>query len=125
MCCSPFCCRRLLSPVEVFALLTASLCHDLEHPGTNNAYQVNAQTDFAIRYNDVSVLENHHAAVCFHLLRSTNLLSRVTREQFKEVLHDLLLAVLSSCLCSCTRCNDVAWYCSFDVSRLLPFSQRT
>lgn len=38
-------CSNLLTPVEVFALLTAALCHDLEHPGTNNAYQVRHVND--------------------------------------------------------------------------------
>lgn len=87
MCCPCFLFRsRLLTPVEVFALLTAAFCHDLEHPGTNNAYQVNSQTDLAIRYNDVSVLENHHAALCFHLIQATGFLTGLSRDQFKEVL---------------------------------------
>ena len=32
--------RRLLTPVECMGTLIAALCHDLEHPGTNNLYQV-------------------------------------------------------------------------------------
>lgn len=31
-------------------------------------YQINAQTELAIRYNDISPLENHHAAVAFEIL---------------------------------------------------------
>ena len=32
------------------------------------SYQINAHTELAIRYNDISPLENHHAAVTFQLL---------------------------------------------------------
>lgn len=30
--------------------------------------QINAQTDLALRYNDISPLENHHCAVAFSIL---------------------------------------------------------
>lgn len=33
-----------------------------------SSYQINAQTELAIRYNDISPLENHHAAVAFELI---------------------------------------------------------
>ena len=60
--------QRSLTPVECFSLLLAALCHDVDHPALNNAYQVNAQTPLALVYNDASVLENHHCSVTFHTL---------------------------------------------------------
>lgn len=33
-----------------------------------NVAQINAQTDLALRYNDISPLENHHCAVAFGIL---------------------------------------------------------
>ncbi|CAD8181295.1 unnamed protein product [Paramecium octaurelia] len=51
-----------------FAMTLAGLCHDVGHPGTNNLFQVNAQTKLALLYNDKSVLENHHIAVTYKLL---------------------------------------------------------
>ena len=59
---------RCLTAVEQFSLLIAALCHDVSHPALNNSYQVSAQTQLALIYNDQSVLENHHAAVTFHTL---------------------------------------------------------
>ena len=32
------------------------------------SYQINARTELAIRYNDISPLENHHCAVAFQIL---------------------------------------------------------
>ncbi|XP_014672164.1 PREDICTED: high affinity cGMP-specific 3',5'-cyclic phosphodiesterase 9A-like, partial [Priapulus caudatus] len=47
-----------LGHVDVLIMLTSAICHDLDHPGYNNAYQVNARTELALRYNDISPPEN-------------------------------------------------------------------
>lgn len=31
-------------------------------------FQINARTELALRYNDISPLENHHCAVAFEIL---------------------------------------------------------
>ncbi|KAI9209815.1 uncharacterized protein BJ171DRAFT_485105 [Polychytrium aggregatum] len=65
--------------LEINALLIAALTHDILHPGLNNLFQINAQTDLAKRYNNVSVLENFsldHAEFLLHkhpVLRKLNL----------------------------------------------------
>ena len=38
-----------LSKRDLCVLLTACICHDLDHPGFNNTYQINAKTELAIR----------------------------------------------------------------------------
>ncbi|KAK9831398.1 hypothetical protein WJX81_001157 [Elliptochloris bilobata] len=57
-----------LSQAERLALMLAALCHDMEHPGVNNAYLVNVRHDLALVYNDASVLENRHLAAMYGLL---------------------------------------------------------
>jgi hypothetical protein len=47
------------------SLIVAGACHDHEHPGVNNVYLMESRDPLAIRYNDVSVLENHHVASSF------------------------------------------------------------
>lgn len=44
-----------LKHTAVLAILLASLFHDIDHPGTNNAFQVNSSSPLAILYNDQSV----------------------------------------------------------------------
>jgi hypothetical protein len=62
-----------LDDADYFTLTVGALCHDLEHSGTNNMYHINAETDLAIRYNDISVLENHHCAQAFTLFKDTRI----------------------------------------------------
>ncbi|KAH6603001.1 hypothetical protein BASA61_000531 [Batrachochytrium salamandrivorans] len=52
-----------LKPVEKLILTVACIGHDLDHPGYNNSYQINAKTELAIVYNDNAPLEMHHAAL--------------------------------------------------------------
>ncbi|XP_071988065.1 high affinity cGMP-specific 3',5'-cyclic phosphodiesterase 9A-like isoform X2 [Engystomops pustulosus] len=60
--------QDLLSPQDIISLMIAALCHDVDHPGLNNNYQVNAQTELASRYQNKSPLENHHCAVTMEIL---------------------------------------------------------
>jgi 3',5'-cyclic-nucleotide phosphodiesterase len=45
---------------EVFTLLLASVCHDTNHRGLNNMYNVRAETPLGILFKDQSVMEVHH-----------------------------------------------------------------
>jgi hypothetical protein len=63
-----------LRDVDVLALLLSAMCHDLEHPGVTNSFQVNTRSALALRYNDASCNENHHCAVAFTLLHAHGLL---------------------------------------------------
>merc|ERR1719162_162633 len=58
----------VLPPQDVLALLFAALGHDIEHPGYTNAYLINTSHNLAIRYNDLSVLESHHASTACSIL---------------------------------------------------------
>ncbi len=91
----------LLQPMEMMALLLATLCHDIEHPGMNNAYHVRSNSDLARLYNDRAVLENHHCATTFKLLRlpDCNLFGGLGRDQNyllrREVVEYILITDMS------------------------------
>ena len=59
---------RFLLPMENFALILSGLGHDLNHPGVTNVFMINSRHPLAVRYNDISVLENHHAATLIRFL---------------------------------------------------------
>ncbi|GIQ88703.1 3'5'-cyclic nucleotide phosphodiesterase, partial [Kipferlia bialata] len=51
----------IIGDLELFSLILATACHDVKHPALDNKFLVRTQHDIATRYNDRSVLENHHA----------------------------------------------------------------
>lgn len=87
-----------LTPLDVFSLLVASLCHDLDHPGLNNTFQINAQTSLATLYNDISVLENHHASLCFSILYENEycIIEGLTREESREFRKKVISNILAT-----------------------------
>eukprot|EP01054_Gregarina_sp_Poly1_P003091 Gregarina_sp_Poly_1__3090@NODE_186_length_11711_cov_65_603057_g165_i0_p2_GENE_NODE_186_length_11711_cov_65_603057_g165_i0NODE_186_length_11711_cov_65_603057_g165_i0_p2_ORF_typecomplete_len656_score115_94PDEase_I/PF00233_19/1e04PDEase_I/PF00233_19/7_5e74HD/PF01966_22/7_6e03HD/PF01966_22/0_013_NODE_186_length_11711_cov_65_603057_g165_i01872154 len=85
------------TPLESLAVLVASLCHDVGHPGRTNAYLVNANRRLAIIYNDISVLENLHASKTFETLqhRESRFLAGAENDDyryFRKLVIDLILA---------------------------------
>uniref|UniRef100_A0A8C3G583 Phosphodiesterase n=1 Tax=Cyclopterus lumpus TaxID=8103 RepID=A0A8C3G583_CYCLU len=79
-------------------LMTAAVCHDLDHPGYNNTYQINARTELAVRYNDISPLENHHCAVAFQILSlpECNIFANVDPEAFKQIRQAIITLILAT-----------------------------
>lgn len=88
----------LLDDIDILILLTSAICHDLDHPGYNNAYQINAQTELALRYNDISPLENHHCSVAFEILEKQhcNIFRNLTKDQFKRLREGMIKCVLAT-----------------------------
>jgi hypothetical protein len=89
--------RRFLRPIDVFAVMVASLCHDCGHPGLTNAYLIATNSPIGIDCVDQSVLEHHHCSIAFELLRRTepSLLANLSAEDravFDGVLEATILA---------------------------------
>ena len=57
-----------LSDLNIMAAFLSCLLQDVQHPGVNNSFLIAMRHTKAIRYNDHSVLENHHSAIAFKLL---------------------------------------------------------
>jgi hypothetical protein len=87
-----------LTNLDILSLLIASLCHDVEHPGVNNAFLIKTRAPLAVRYNDIGVLENHHASVCFQILHSpeTELLGKLSDEDYRTVRKTIVDAILAT-----------------------------
>ncbi|KAI9593787.1 hypothetical protein BDF19DRAFT_424116 [Syncephalis fuscata] len=63
-----------LTPLDRVSMMISALCHDIGHPGLNNVYQVNANTNLAQQYKQESVLERYSCDVTADLLRKHDLL---------------------------------------------------
>ena len=47
--------HRYLIDFELFSLLFAALCHDVDHTGRTNAFETSCYSVLAIKYNDEAV----------------------------------------------------------------------
>ena len=57
--------QNTLEPMDEIAALIAAAVHDIDHPGFTNSFLCNASDSLAVLYNDIAVLESHHAALSF------------------------------------------------------------
>uniref|UniRef100_A0AAR2KBA8 High affinity cGMP-specific 3',5'-cyclic phosphodiesterase 9A n=1 Tax=Pygocentrus nattereri TaxID=42514 RepID=A0AAR2KBA8_PYGNA len=90
--------QEKFSQLDILILMTAAVCHDLDHPGYNNTYQINARTELAVRYNDISPLENHHCAVAFQIFSQPecNIFSNFDAEAFKQIRQGTITLILAT-----------------------------
>jgi class 3 adenylate cyclase len=86
---------ELLRSYEILALIVGALCHDLDHPGLNNLYQVNARTSLAMDYNDISVLENHHCSLAFSIINQAHCQIFATLDQMTfKIVRKLMISLI-------------------------------
>ena len=62
--------RLNLSILDFSSLILSAIVHDYKHPGMTNNFLINSMDNLALRYNDISVLENFHISETFQLIKS-------------------------------------------------------
>jgi hypothetical protein len=50
---------------DLFLILIPAVVHNVNHPGRNNAFQVNSFSELALSWNDISVLVSEHILYAF------------------------------------------------------------
>lgn len=90
--------EKYMTELDVLGSLIAAVIHDFEHPGLNNAFQINTSSDLAVRYNDRSVLENYHTASAFSVLYedANNILTGLSESQRRELRETIVTMVLAT-----------------------------
>eukprot|EP00956_Cyclotella_meneghiniana_P020442 scaffold36198_cov43-Cyclotella_meneghiniana.AAC.1 len=88
--------KNAMSRLDMYSMLLAAAAHDVGHPGTNNLYQINAQTHLAITYNDKSPLESMHASKASQLIKQSGLLDHISSEQRSSVRARMISAILAT-----------------------------
>ncbi|KAL5037641.1 hypothetical protein RTP6_005042 [Batrachochytrium dendrobatidis] len=85
-----------LLSLDIAAMLLAAISHDAQHPGTNNLFQVNSNTDLAKKYHNQSVLENHSLSLCKTLLTEKyTFLSRLCYGDVSEMsISEIILCIM-------------------------------
>jgi hypothetical protein len=85
-----------MSDWDVLTCLLSAAIHDFEHPGVNNLYLVNTSDPLAVRYNDKSVLENHHLAAAFALMQKHEIFKSWSKENYKKTRTKVINCVLAT-----------------------------
>ena len=91
--------RRFLSPLDQLALMLAAIGHDAAHVGFTNAYLIATSHPLALLYNDISVLENHHAATTFRIMSEANdcdVLQTLCADDRRVVRKQMIAAILAT-----------------------------
>ncbi|KDO33651.1 hypothetical protein SPRG_19267 [Saprolegnia parasitica CBS 223.65] len=88
----------VLTPPDRFGCLLAALCHDIDHPGHSNVFEVNSKSGLALLHNDDAVLERHHAATTFRLLQNehVNLLASLTPDEYRYTRKVIVRAIIGT-----------------------------
>ncbi|XP_029391542.1 cGMP-dependent 3',5'-cyclic phosphodiesterase [Mus pahari] len=87
-----------LEDIEIFALFISCMCHDLDHRGTNNSFQVASKSVLAALYSsEGSVMERHHFAQAIAILNThgCNIFDHFSRKDYQRMLdlmRDIILA---------------------------------
>ncbi|XP_056638764.1 cGMP-specific 3',5'-cyclic phosphodiesterase [Diorhabda sublineata] len=89
--------ERFMSDLEILGLIVACLCHDLDHRGTNNAFQMKTDSPLAVLYS-TSTMEHHHFDQCVMILNtdSNNIFQALSPEDYRKVMRIVETAILST-----------------------------
>lgn len=92
------CIKDYLSQLELVACIIANLGHDIGHPGLTNRFLVNNRDPIAIKYNDLSVLENLHSSKTFKILTDlkSNILDDLSSEDWLRCRRIIIVMILET-----------------------------
>ncbi|EZG46758.1 phosphdiesterase [Gregarina niphandrodes] len=80
-------------------LILSCLCHDVGHPGLNNAFYVSEGKTMGALYNDRAILENYHCFVTFRLAQlhqGSNIFRELRPAAYRRVRKDIIQLILAT-----------------------------
>ncbi|XP_059476032.1 cGMP-dependent 3',5'-cyclic phosphodiesterase-like [Neocloeon triangulifer] len=101
-----------ISELEALALIVSCLCHDLDHRGTTNSFQLTSNSVLAGLYSsEGSVMERHHLSqtMCILNTEGCNILQNLNEKEYEKVLELIREIILATDLAQHLRI--VAKYC--------------
>ncbi|XP_053296727.1 dual 3',5'-cyclic-AMP and -GMP phosphodiesterase 11A [Pleuronectes platessa] len=90
--------QETLTEVEILALIVGCVCHDLDHRGTNNAFQAKTGSALALLYGTSATLEHHHFNHAVMILQSEghNIFSNLSSTQYGDLMQLLKQSILAT-----------------------------
>lgn len=89
---------KVLPPLEIFAILLASISHDAGHEGYNNIYNLKVGTPLGVLFKDQSVMETYHCVVLIRLLaiKESNILQNLSANDVKKIWNLIIALILAT-----------------------------
>ncbi|PIO33280.1 hypothetical protein AB205_0072450, partial [Aquarana catesbeiana] len=89
--------KRYYTDLEAMAMVTAAFCHDIDHRGTNNLYQMKSGHPLA-KLHGSSILERHHLEFSKTLLKDEqiNIYQNLNRRQYDHAIHMMDIAIIAT-----------------------------
>ena len=84
---------------NICSLFLSCMCHDYQHPGVNNNFLKETNNKIAVRYNDISILENMHISKTFKIIlthKECNVFENVDKNLYKEMRKEMISCVLAT-----------------------------
>ena len=77
--------QKNLTKTDLLGCFVGAIGHDADHPGLTNSFLSITRHWLSVRYNDLSVLENHHCATTYDILSrpECNVLCNLNPEDWK------------------------------------------
>ncbi|XP_038645243.1 dual 3',5'-cyclic-AMP and -GMP phosphodiesterase 11A-like isoform X2 [Scyliorhinus canicula] len=90
--------QELLTDTEVLGLMVGCLCHDLDHRGTNNAFQAKSGSALAQLYGTSATLELHHFNHAVMILQSEghNIFASLSSRVYSDIMQLLKQSILAT-----------------------------
>ncbi|XP_077393291.1 dual 3',5'-cyclic-AMP and -GMP phosphodiesterase 11A [Festucalex cinctus] len=90
--------QETLTEVEILALIVGCVCHDLDHRGTNNAFQAKTGSALALLYGTSATLEHHHFNHAVMILQSEghNIFSNLSSSEYSNLMQLLKQSILAT-----------------------------
>jgi len=90
--------NNVLNIQDTLSVMFAASMQDFEHPGFTNTFLNRTKHPIAVRYNDVSCLENHHAAAGFLCLLNADPdpLQNISESQYQQIRKAIVRMILST-----------------------------
>ncbi|RZB41067.1 high affinity cAMP-specific and IBMX-insensitive 3',5'-cyclic phosphodiesterase 8A, partial [Asbolus verrucosus] len=91
--------KSIMDSLDEATSLIAAAAHDVDHPGKSNAFLANSDNPLAILYNDITILESHHAALMFKLTlgdERVNIFKNLDKEAYKIARHNVIDMILAT-----------------------------
>jgi len=58
-----------LDEISMVSLIYSALTFSICHTGHTNSYEINSQSELALKYNDKSVIQQHAASTAFSIIK--------------------------------------------------------